>query len=121
MTRDRHCGRHHNDSANNVTPACKPGIRFASFRGEADSGCWLIGRFVGRERRSHIARAWKGVSACSTVLRSPASGGSRHSRPWLAANFERHESFRTGESGGCRHPAAAADARNPFVHKPLRH
>jgi hypothetical protein len=37
------------------SPACKPAIRFASFSGEADSGCWLIGRFVGRERRSHIS------------------------------------------------------------------
>jgi hypothetical protein len=26
-----------------------------SFSGEADSGYWLIGRFIGRERRRHIS------------------------------------------------------------------
>ena len=58
------CGPRHNDSTpppcsvgfvSTRLPAYKPAIRFASFSGEADSGCWLIGRFIGRERRSHIS------------------------------------------------------------------
>ena len=63
MNRYRY-GPRHNDSTpppcsvgfvSTRSPACKPAIRFASFSGEADSGCWLTGRFVGRERRSHIS------------------------------------------------------------------
>ena len=58
------------------SPACKPAIRFVSFSGEADSGCWLIGRFVLRERRSHI-------SSCGSqreILDLPLCGVSRHAR-----------------------------------------
>ena len=43
---------------------------------QADSGCWLIGRFVLRERRSHI-------SSCGSqreILDLPLCGVSRHPR-----------------------------------------
>ena len=58
------CGPRHNGSipppcsvgfVPTRSPACKPAIRFASFSGETDSGCWWIDRFIGRERRSHIS------------------------------------------------------------------
>ena len=64
------CGPRHNDSTpppcsvgfvSTRSPACKPAIRFASFSGEADSGCWLIGRFVGRERRTRIS-SWADIT-----------------------------------------------------------
>jgi hypothetical protein len=70
------CGPRHNDSTpppcsvgfvSTRSPACKPAIRFASFSGEADNGCWWIGRFVGRERRIHI-------SSCGEVLAQGAAG-----------------------------------------------
>jgi hypothetical protein len=42
------------------SPACKPAIRFASFSGEADSGCWWIGRFL--TRTTHEQWGWCGPS-----------------------------------------------------------
>ena len=44
-----------------------------------DSGCWLIGRLVGRERRSPSPRAWVGVSAA--VAPQIANTGPAHLAP----------------------------------------
>ena len=68
------CGPRHNGSTPppcsvgfvlTRSPACKPAIRFASFSGETDSGCWWIGRFIGRERRSHIS-SWVDIGLVVT-------------------------------------------------------
>ena len=44
-------------------------MKVARFEGgggaEADSGCWLIGRFVGRERRTHIS-SWADIGPTVT-------------------------------------------------------
>ena len=90
-------------------------------RGGRHSGCRLIGRFLGRERRGHIAHAWKGVSAWGTVLRSPASGFPPFT-PMAGSEFSNatRASERRSQAVAVT-PAAAADARNPFVDKSLHH
>jgi hypothetical protein len=89
------CGPRHNDSTpppcsvgfvSTRSPACKPAIRFASFSGEADSGCWLIGRFVGRERRSHIS-SWADIGPTVTWPKPRPRSSVWQACAWTASSY----------------------------------